>query len=41
MLETAYFARANLEREQFAHSYAEQYAARLRASGAIPFETLG
>ena len=40
-LQNAYFARAHQEREQFAHSYAEKYAARLRASGAIPFETFG
>jgi len=41
ILETAYFARAHFEREQFAHTYAEQHAVRMRASGAIPFETFG
>jgi hypothetical protein len=40
-LQNAYFARAQRDREQFAHSYAEQHSERLRAAGVIPFATLG
>lgn len=35
-----YFARPRVEREQFAHRYAEEMAARLRAEKTIPFAPL-
>jgi len=36
----AYFARPQSEREAFAHRYAAEHAARLRADGIIPFDRL-
>jgi hypothetical protein len=38
--ETRYFQRSVAEREAFAHRYADDLSARLRRSGAIPFERL-
>ena len=33
-----YFQRASLEREEFAHRYAESAIATMREAGSIPFE---
>lgn len=39
--QVAYFARPHREREEFAHRYADELAARLRDDGVIPFARLG